>query len=128
MDCKSVQIPLLMHLDSTVYLLRQILKCKIGGVPFQQTEITERSDHLSKNSPVRQPPLLFVLAAKNMVNVLLSKLPCDGLQKTPSSEVMVNICGALNHLVTCSYVAAREITYYNGLPKLVGIKTFHDNR
>uniref|UniRef100_A0A3B4XLK5 Plakophilin 3b n=1 Tax=Seriola lalandi dorsalis TaxID=1841481 RepID=A0A3B4XLK5_SERLL len=65
--------------------------------------------------------------AKNMVNVLVSKLPSDGLQKTPSSEVVVNICGALNHLVTCSSIAARDISYFNGLPKLVGIKSFHDS-
>ncbi|XP_035484183.1 plakophilin-3-like isoform X1 [Scophthalmus maximus] len=65
--------------------------------------------------------------AKNMVNVLVSKLPCDGLQTSPSSEVVANMCGALNHLVTCSSVAARDISYFNGLPKLVGIKTFHDN-
>ncbi|XP_061878085.1 plakophilin-3-like [Entelurus aequoreus] len=67
------------------------------------------------------------LIAKNMVNVLVSKLPSDGLQKTPSSEVVVNICGALNHLVTCSSLAARDISYFNGLPKLVGIKSSHDN-
>ncbi|XP_054627084.1 plakophilin-3-like isoform X1 [Dunckerocampus dactyliophorus] len=66
------------------------------------------------------------LIAKNMVNVLVSKLPSDGLQKTPSSEVVVNICGALNHLVTCSSLAARDISYFNGLPKLVGIKASHD--
>uniref|UniRef100_A0A665WDF4 Plakophilin-3-like n=1 Tax=Echeneis naucrates TaxID=173247 RepID=A0A665WDF4_ECHNA len=65
--------------------------------------------------------------AKNMVNVLVSKLPSDGHQKTPSSEVVVNICGALNHLVSRSSMAARDISYFNGLPKLVGIKSFHDN-
>ncbi|XP_035507766.1 plakophilin-3-like isoform X2 [Morone saxatilis] len=65
--------------------------------------------------------------AKNMVRVLVSKLPSDGLQKTPSSEVVVNICGALNNLVTCSSLAARDISYFDGLPKLVGIKTSHDN-
>ncbi|XP_068432251.1 plakophilin-3-like [Clinocottus analis] len=65
--------------------------------------------------------------AKIMVNVLVSKLPSDGLQKTPSCEVVVNICGALNHLVTCSSLAARDVSYFNGLPKLIGIKTSHDN-
>lgn len=65
--------------------------------------------------------------AKNMVNVLVSKLPSDGHQKTPSSEVVVNICGALNHLVTCSSLAARDISYFNGLQKLMGIKTSHDS-
>ncbi|KAM6942713.1 plakophilin-3-like [Xenentodon cancila] len=65
--------------------------------------------------------------AKTMVNILVSKLPSDGLQKTPSSEVVVNICGALNNLVTCSSVAARDIAQSNGIPKLVGIKTSHDN-
>lgn len=65
--------------------------------------------------------------AKNVVNVLVTKLPSDGLQKTPSSEVVVNICGALNNLVSCSSLAARDISYFNGLPKLMGIKTSHDN-
>lgn len=65
--------------------------------------------------------------AKNTVNMLVSKLPSDGLQKVPSSEVVVNICGALNHLVTGSSLAARDISYFNGLSKLVGIKTSHDN-
>lgn len=65
--------------------------------------------------------------AKIMVSVLVSKLPSDGLQKIPSSEVVVNICGALNHLVTYSSLAARDVAYFNGLPKLMGIKTSHDN-
>lgn len=63
-----------------------------------------------------------------MVKVLVAKLPCDGLQRTPSSEVVVNICGALNNLVTCSSLAARDISYFKGLPKLVGIKSSHDSR
>uniref|UniRef100_A0A3Q3D8W4 Plakophilin 3 n=1 Tax=Hippocampus comes TaxID=109280 RepID=A0A3Q3D8W4_HIPCM len=67
------------------------------------------------------------LVAKSMVNVLVCKLPADGLQETPSGEVVVNICGALNHLVARSSLAARDISYFNGLPKLVGIKTSHDN-
>ncbi|GLD58469.1 plakophilin-3-like isoform X1 [Lates japonicus] len=46
----------------------------------------------------------------------------------PSSEVVINICGALNHLVTRSCVAASISRDFNGPPKLVGIKTFHDNR
>lgn len=58
----------------------------------------------------------------------MSKLPADGLQKAPSSEVVVNICGALNHLVTCSSSAARDICHFNGIPKLMGIKTSHDSR
>ncbi|XP_028257607.1 plakophilin-3-like isoform X2 [Parambassis ranga] len=65
--------------------------------------------------------------AKNTVNILVSKLPSDGFQTTPSREVVVNICGALNNLVTGSSQAARDICYFNGLPKLVGIKTSHDN-
>ncbi|GLD68190.1 plakophilin-3-like isoform X1 [Lates japonicus] len=96
-------------------------------------------DLLDTNSDMELRPLTGLLRnlarhstnkdriAKNMVNVLVSKLPCDGLQKMPSSEVVINICGALNHLVTCSCVAASDISYFNGLPKLVGIKTFHDN-
>ncbi|XP_077451275.1 plakophilin-3-like isoform X2 [Stigmatopora argus] len=67
------------------------------------------------------------LIAKNMVSVLVSKLPADGLSETPSREAVVNMCGALNHLVARSSLAARDISYFNGLPKLVGIKTAHDN-
>nr|XP_020441459.1 plakophilin-3-like isoform X2 [Monopterus albus] len=96
-------------------------------------------DLLDTNSDMELKPLTGLLRnlakhstnkdqmAKNMVNVLVSKLPSDGLQKTPSSEVVVNICGALNNLVTSSSLAARDISYFNGLPKLVGIKTSHDN-
>lgn len=69
-----------------------------------------------------------VVAAKNMVGLLVSKLPADGLQKMPSSDVVVNLCGALNHLVTCSSSAARDVCHFNGIPKLVGIKTSHDSR
>ncbi|XP_077376449.1 plakophilin-3-like [Festucalex cinctus] len=67
------------------------------------------------------------LVAKTMVSVLVCKLPADGLQKTPSSEVVVNICAALNHLVACSWLAARDVSYFNGLPKLVAIKVACDN-
>ncbi|XP_029993011.1 plakophilin-3a isoform X2 [Sphaeramia orbicularis] len=65
--------------------------------------------------------------ATKVVNNLLTKLPEDGNQKEPSSEVVINICGILNNLVTCSSVAARDITFFDGLNKLVGIKNSHDN-
>uniref|UniRef100_A0A8C1SUC0 Plakophilin 3a n=1 Tax=Cyprinus carpio TaxID=7962 RepID=A0A8C1SUC0_CYPCA len=65
--------------------------------------------------------------ATKLVNPLIAKLPADGHQKEPSSDVVVNACGALNNLVTSSLVAAREITHSDGLPKLIGIKTSHDN-
>ncbi|XP_051501530.1 plakophilin-3-like isoform X2 [Myxocyprinus asiaticus] len=65
--------------------------------------------------------------ATKVVNVLVTKLPSDGHQKDPSSDVVVNICGVLNNLVTASSVAARDITFFDGLPKLVSIKTSHDN-
>lgn len=67
-------------------------------------------------------------AATKVVNPLVTKLPSDGQQKTPSSEVVVNICGVLNNLVTSSFYAARDIAFFDGLPKLVGIKDTHDNR
>lgn len=67
-------------------------------------------------------------AATKLVNILLTKLPADGHQKEPSSEVVVNICGILNNLVTSSNLAARDIAFFDGLPKLVGIKDSHDNR
>uniref|UniRef100_A0A9J7YKN4 Plakophilin 3b n=2 Tax=Cyprinus carpio TaxID=7962 RepID=A0A9J7YKN4_CYPCA len=65
--------------------------------------------------------------ATKVVNILVNKLPSDGHQKEPSSDVVVNICGVLNSLVTGSSLAARDITYFDGLPKLVSIKTSHDN-
>ncbi|TRY95332.1 hypothetical protein DNTS_034095 [Danionella cerebrum] len=65
--------------------------------------------------------------ATKVVNPLITKLPSDGRQKEPSSDVVVNICGALNNLVTSSMIAARDITYFDGLPKLMGIKTMHDS-
>ncbi|KAK9971691.1 hypothetical protein ABG768_025045 [Culter alburnus] len=65
--------------------------------------------------------------ATKVVNILVNKLPTDGYQKEPSSDVVVNICGVLNNLVTGSSLAARDITYFDGLPKLVSIKTSHDN-
>uniref|UniRef100_A0A8C1PQ11 Plakophilin 3a n=1 Tax=Cyprinus carpio TaxID=7962 RepID=A0A8C1PQ11_CYPCA len=65
--------------------------------------------------------------ATKVVNPLLAKLPADGRQKEPSSDVVVNICGALNNLVTSSMLAARDISFFDGLTKLVGIKTSHDN-
>ncbi|XP_029954777.1 plakophilin-3-like isoform X2 [Salarias fasciatus] len=65
--------------------------------------------------------------AKTSVSVLVSKLPGDGHQNTLSSEVVVNICGTLNHLVSGSSLAARDVAFFNGLPKLVGIKTSHDH-
>ncbi|KAF3854923.1 hypothetical protein F7725_022978 [Dissostichus mawsoni] len=61
--------------------------------------------------------------ASKVVNNLVSKLPDDGNQKDPSSDVVVNICGVLNNLVTSSSIAARDITYFDGLPKLISIKT-----
>ncbi|XP_068169418.1 plakophilin-3a [Antennarius striatus] len=65
--------------------------------------------------------------ATKVVNPLVTKLPADGYQKEPSSEAVVNICGILNNLVTSSSLAARDVSFFDGLPKLVGIKTSHDN-
>uniref|UniRef100_UPI003AAC57F1 plakophilin-3-like n=1 Tax=Centroberyx gerrardi TaxID=166262 RepID=UPI003AAC57F1 len=112
----------------------------LSGVVLEQERMLPiLLDLLDTNSDMELRPLTGLLRnlarhatnknhmAKNVVNVLVSKLPSDGLQKEPSSEVVVNICGALNHLVTSSSLAARDISYFNGLPKLVGIKTSHDN-
>ncbi|XP_017559028.1 plakophilin-3 isoform X1 [Pygocentrus nattereri] len=65
--------------------------------------------------------------ATKVVNILVTRLPSDGLQKEPSTDIVVNICGVLNNLVIASSLAARDITFFDGLPKLVGIKTSHDN-
>ncbi|XP_028285807.1 plakophilin-3a isoform X2 [Parambassis ranga] len=61
------------------------------------------------------------------VNRLVEKLPSEGFQKEASSEVVVNICGILNNLVTGSFLAARDITYFDGIPKLMAIKNARDN-
>ncbi|XP_077424861.1 plakophilin-3-like [Vanacampus margaritifer] len=65
--------------------------------------------------------------ATKVVNNLVSKLPADGYQKEPSSDVVVNICGVLNNLVTSSSVAARDVCFFDGLPKLVAIKNTNDS-
>uniref|UniRef100_A0A3P8ZTE3 Plakophilin 3b n=1 Tax=Esox lucius TaxID=8010 RepID=A0A3P8ZTE3_ESOLU len=65
--------------------------------------------------------------ATKVVNILVSKIPSDSFQKEPGSEVVVNICGTLNNLVAGSSLAARDIAYFDGLPKLVAIKSAHDN-
>ncbi|CDQ64864.1 unnamed protein product [Oncorhynchus mykiss] len=62
-----------------------------------------------------------------VVNVLVTKLPSDGHQKEPSGEVVVNICGILNNLVAGSSLAARDITFFDGLPKLFAIKSSHNS-
>ncbi|XP_053497736.1 plakophilin-3a isoform X2 [Ictalurus furcatus] len=65
--------------------------------------------------------------APKVVSHLVTILPADGTQKLPSPDVVINICGALNNLVSCSEVAARDIAFFDGLPKLVGIRNSHDN-
>ncbi|KAM7414734.1 hypothetical protein PAMA_019507 [Pampus argenteus] len=62
-----------------------------------------------------------------VVNNLVTKLPTDGRQKEPSNDVVVNICGVLNNLVTSSSIAARDICFFDGLTKLVAIKNSHDS-
>uniref|UniRef100_A0A671U4J2 Plakophilin 3a n=1 Tax=Sparus aurata TaxID=8175 RepID=A0A671U4J2_SPAAU len=65
--------------------------------------------------------------ATKVVNLLVTKLPANGREKEPSSDAVINICGILNNLVTSSSVAARDIAFFDGLQKLVAIKTEHDN-
>uniref|UniRef100_A0A8C7MWS3 Plakophilin 3 n=1 Tax=Oncorhynchus kisutch TaxID=8019 RepID=A0A8C7MWS3_ONCKI len=65
--------------------------------------------------------------ATKVVNNLVTELPADGQQKEPSSDVVVNICGTLNNLVTSSSIAARDIVFFDGLQKLVAIKNSHDS-
>lgn len=62
------------------------------------------------------------------MNRLLEKLPDEGFQKEAFSEVVVNICGILNNLVTGSFFAARDITYFDGISKLMAIKKARDHR
>ncbi|CAL8261559.1 unnamed protein product [Merluccius merluccius] len=63
--------------------------------------------------------------ATKVVNNLITKLPNDAAEKEPSSEVVVNICGVLNNLVTSSTLAARDICYFDGLTKLLAIKRYN---
>lgn len=72
--------------------------------------------------------MIFCYLAPKVVANLVSILPDDGTQKTPSPDVVINVCGALNNLVSCSEVAARDIAFFDGLPKLTGIKNSHDSR
>ncbi|XP_039989633.1 plakophilin-3-like isoform X2 [Xiphias gladius] len=65
--------------------------------------------------------------ATKVVNNLVTKLPVDTHQKEPSSDVVVNICGVLNNLVTSSSLAARDIAFFDGLTKLVAIKNSCDS-
>ncbi|XP_069037586.1 plakophilin-3 isoform X2 [Lepisosteus oculatus] len=65
--------------------------------------------------------------ATKVVNTLVSKLPSDGRQKQPSSGVVINILATLNNLVMGSSLAARDINFFDGVQKLVAIKTSHDN-
>ncbi|TNM90490.1 hypothetical protein fugu_002779 [Takifugu bimaculatus] len=112
----------------------------LSGVVLEQERMLPiLLDLLDTNSEMELRPLTGLLRnlarhssnkdhmATNVVKVLVSKLPSDGHQKTPSCEVVVNMCGALNNLVSSSSLAARDISYFNGIPKLVGIKTSHDN-
>uniref|UniRef100_A0A3Q0S3H3 Plakophilin 3a n=1 Tax=Amphilophus citrinellus TaxID=61819 RepID=A0A3Q0S3H3_AMPCI len=65
--------------------------------------------------------------ASKVVSPLVEKLPEDGNQKLPSSDVVVNICGVLNNLVTNSINAARDITTFGGLQKLMNIRDSRDH-
>ncbi|CAJ1056523.1 plakophilin-3a isoform X1 [Xyrichtys novacula] len=65
--------------------------------------------------------------ATSVVQHLVAKLPEDGHQKVPSSDVVVNICGVLNNLVTGSQLAARDIAFFDGVSKLVSIKNSNDS-
>ncbi|KAM6937038.1 plakophilin-3a [Xenentodon cancila] len=64
--------------------------------------------------------------ATKSISHLVEKLPKDGTQKYPSSEVVINICGIFNNLLTGSLYAARDICFFGGIEKLMGIKKSHD--
>lgn len=66
--------------------------------------------------------------ATKLVPMVVEKMPEDGNQKDPLTEVVINLCGILNNLVINSQVAARDICFYNGIQKLIGIKKNHDSR
>ncbi|XP_075423038.1 plakophilin-3 isoform X3 [Ascaphus truei] len=62
-----------------------------------------------------------------LVSHLLEKLPGEGGDKCPPSEVLVNIIAVLNNLTVAGPLAARDIVYFNGLSKLMFIKKRRDS-
>ncbi|XP_068117467.1 plakophilin-3 isoform X1 [Hyperolius riggenbachi] len=62
-----------------------------------------------------------------LVSHLLEKLPGEGGDKSPPTEVVVNIIAVLNNLTVAGPLAARDIVYFNGLSKLMYIKRNRDN-
>nr|XP_033784729.1 plakophilin-3 isoform X2 [Geotrypetes seraphini]XP_033784730.1 plakophilin-3 isoform X2 [Geotrypetes seraphini] len=65
--------------------------------------------------------------ATKVVSHLVEKLPSSNSDKSPSTEVLVNIIAVLNNLVVESPIAARDIVYFDGLRKLVYIKNKRDS-
>ncbi|KAM5138509.1 plakophilin-3 isoform 1-T1 [Mantella aurantiaca] len=61
-----------------------------------------------------------------LVSHLLEKLPGDRNDKSPPTEVIVNIIAVLNNLTVAGPIAARDIVYFNGLSKLMYIKKNRD--
>ncbi|XP_075693072.1 plakophilin-3 isoform X1 [Rhinoderma darwinii] len=61
-----------------------------------------------------------------LVNHLLEKLPGESTDKSPPAEVIVNIIAVLNNLTVAGPLAARDIVYFNGLSKLMYIKSKRD--
>ncbi|XP_030057062.1 plakophilin-3 isoform X2 [Microcaecilia unicolor] len=62
-----------------------------------------------------------------VVSHLVEKLPSSNSDKSPSTEVLVNIIAVLNNLAVESPIAARDIVYFDGLKKLVYIKNKRDS-
>ncbi|XP_029438089.1 plakophilin-3 isoform X2 [Rhinatrema bivittatum] len=62
-----------------------------------------------------------------VVSHLVEKLPSSNSDKSPSTEVLVNIIAVLNNLVVESPIAARDLVYFDGLKKLVYIKNKRDS-
>lgn len=58
-----------------------------------------------------------------VVSHLVEKLPGSDSKTNPSDEVAVNICAVLNNLVMESALAARDICYFEGIGKLMYIKS-----
>ncbi|XP_053305102.1 plakophilin-3 isoform X2 [Spea bombifrons] len=62
-----------------------------------------------------------------LVSHLLEKLPGDAGDKSPPTEVIINIIAVLNNLTVAGPLAARDIVYFNGLNKLMYIKRKRDS-
>ncbi|KAM9753559.1 plakophilin-3a isoform 1-T1 [Menidia menidia] len=100
-------------------VLPTILDCLYTDVENELRSLTCLLRNLSRHTNNKDD------MATKTINSLLEKLPRNSPNDT-SNEVILNICGVLNNLVTGSFVAARDINFFNGVEKLMCIKNTKD--